>query len=115
MTVSLEQKAEIMNDDLYECDLEIKRLIKCMEDFKEDIKQFKNKKHITQTRRTRNTLYSHKRYDLNISPRLASLYKKECPSLLWDGIVKTWYWEGQLSKMPKFLKNVLKNVKKEKC
>ena len=106
MTVLLEQRVEIMNNELYEYGIGYERLCKCMEDLKEEIKQVEIQARIIPPRRPRNTLYSHKRYDLNISRQLAPLYKAECKEIVWDGF--TWFWEGQLSKMPKCLKNVIK-------
>lgn len=103
------QQLDIGLDYINEVEMQIKNIKEGFYKLQNEIK-LKNKQ-TTKPRKKRTTLNTYKRYNLNIPFSLKEKYKDVYGDLIqYDG--SNWFYIGQLSKMPRCLKNIIINDKK---
>lgn len=99
------QQLDIGLDYINEVEIQIKNIKEGFYKLQDEIK-LKNKQP-TKKRKTRTTINTYKRYDLNIDFCLKEKYKAVYGDLIqYDGY--TWFYIGQLSTMPRCLRKILK-------
>jgi len=98
------QQIDIAQGYINELSLQVNSVQDGLNKLKEEIKEKLNNT-VDRPRRTRNTLSSYKRYNLNIPYGLKDQYKAQYGDLIkYDG---QWYFIGQKSKMPAPLRNLI--------
>ena len=101
------QQLEIVLDYINEVETQIKNIKEGFYKLQDEIK-LKNKQPTKKTRKKRTTINTYKRYNLNIPFELKERYKETYGELIrYDGT--NWYYLGQLSTMPRCLRNIIIN------
>lgn len=99
------QQIDVAQEYINELSLQVSSVQDGLNKLKEEIKEKLNNT-VNRPRRTRNTLSSYKRYNLNIPYGLKDKYKALYGDIIkYDGT--NWYYIGQKSKMPAPLKNLI--------
>ena len=98
------QQLDIGLDYINEVEMQIKNIKEGFYKLQDEIK-LKNKQTPKKTRKKRTTLNTYKRYNLNIPFVLKEKYKEFYGDLIqYDG--SNWFYIGQLSTMPRCLRNI---------